>query len=130
MSKEGKHPMKLTPAQKQMLLNAYGHPSFVLYGAWDFRCARNLMEKGLVKLSGPGLYFTPEGEKVASQLLEAGSIKIKYSDIRTHIGDSQPVSCPDCSGTGSNMAKYPIVGCATCGDDHAPKEKEEGEEVT
>lgn len=32
-------------------------------------------------------------------------------------GDPQPVPCPDCGGTGSNTAKYPIVGCATCEGD-------------
>jgi len=33
------------------------------------------------------------------------------------IGDPQPVPCPDCGGTGSDCAKYPIVGCATCQGD-------------
>lgn len=62
--------MTLTRAQKRMLLAAYGHPCFCLYGAWDFRCARNLMEKGLVKMVGIGLYFTEKGVQVANELLE------------------------------------------------------------
>jgi hypothetical protein len=40
--------MKLTRAQKRMLMAAYGHPNFGLYGPGDFRCARNLMNKGKV----------------------------------------------------------------------------------
>lgn len=33
------------------------------------------------------------------------------------VGDPRPIPCPDCGGTGSNCAKYPIVGCATCEGD-------------
>ena len=69
--------MTLTRAQKRMLLDAYGRPSHCLYGSGDFRCARNLMNKGLVQLVGIGLYFTPAGEKLVQELLDKGSNKIE-----------------------------------------------------
>lgn len=69
--------MALTRAQKRMLLDAYCHPNFALYGAWNFRCARNLMNKGLVQLVGIGLYYTPAGEKLVQELLDKGSNKIE-----------------------------------------------------
>jgi len=38
------------------------------------------------------------------------------------MGDSQPITCPDCGGTGSDCAKHPIAGCATCeGDGRVPR---------
>jgi hypothetical protein len=58
--------MKLTTAQRHMLLTVYEDPEhFALYGSGDFRCARNLQKKGLVHMNGWRVTLTPEGEGLA-----------------------------------------------------------------
>lgn len=68
--------MKLTRAQKRMLLDAC-NPRFCLYGAPAFICARNLMNKGLVRLCVDDVKLTDLGEKVAQELMDRGSDKIE-----------------------------------------------------
>jgi hypothetical protein len=52
----------LTRAQKRMLIDALEKGGRTdLYGAWDFRCARNLMNLNLGRLSGPTLLLTEAG---------------------------------------------------------------------
>jgi len=69
--------VKLTPAQKRMLVRAYGSQNNGLYGAAQFRCARNLAAKGLIRVIVDAFTFTDEGEKVAGALWQVGADKIE-----------------------------------------------------
>lgn len=60
---------KLTLAQRAMLLAAE-NPHYALYGSSAFRCARNLVSKGLARIVGFEFQLTALGEIMVEAMRE------------------------------------------------------------